>query len=298
MENKCYYKAPVYLSVLLAVAMPAMATEKIGCIAYLNYTEDYWQVWRMDERGQNKKQITRSPYDKSRVSWYPDGNYLLVNGNQGVLFKVDIKTGLEESVDIGFKGMYDAVLSPDGQYVGFGLSTSGSRDDHNIWIVNMDKTGPKKLTNLKQMQHLPTWSTDGKWILFSSKTNDQHNDIKRVSLDGKKTESLTINALYNFDAVASIDNELAFSSNRSGSYEIWKQSPNEEPVQLTKSVAKDARPSWSPDGQSIVFESSHGGTMNIWKMNSNGKSLTQLTQTEQGARFPVWSPANVPESCH
>ncbi|HFD32956.1 MAG TPA: hypothetical protein ENJ28_09665, partial [Gammaproteobacteria bacterium] len=232
---------PNYFLLLLLLSTGLLFSPKTRasseCIAYLQYTQGYWQVWLMDENGQNKRQISQSKYDKSSLSWYPNAKYMLLNSIQGELYKVDVRTGKEVEINVGLKGMFDAVLSPDGQNISFGLSTSGSRDDHNIWHVDLKTKEILKLTNLKQMQHLPRWSADGKWVYFSSKTDDQHNDILRVQAQGegkgKKTDAITVNALYNFDAIESLDHNIVFSSNRTGNYELWKLDSNNQLTQIT-----------------------------------------------------------------
>ena len=50
----------------------------------------------------------------------------------------------------------------------------------------------------------------------------------------------------------------------------------------------DKDPSWSPDGNWIVFASKKAGSWDIWLMDSSGNNLKQLTlddSTEQGPRF-------------
>lgn len=259
-----------------------------ACVAYLAYTDGYWQAWTMTPDGKNQKQLTRSHYEKSHISWYPNGKALLLNGNQGGLAKVDINTGIEEPIKVALNGMNDAVLSPDGKKIAFSLTTSGSRDDHNIWLVNADGSGARKLTNLKRMQHEPTWTPDMKWIYFTSNIDTQSHDIWRVSLDGKRKEQLTSGQLYSFDVEVADNGDIVFSSNRSGAYEIWLKKSGEKAIQLTRNAARDARPSWSSSYNSLIFESSRGGSLNIWRLNLGQKIPRQLTHHPVGARFPVW----------
>ena len=53
---------------------------------------------------------------------------------------------------------------------------------------------------------------------------------------------------------------LAYSSDRSGNFDIWVQQVGSgEPLQLTTDPAHDWQPNWSPDGKQIAFRSERGG---------------------------------------
>jgi Tol biopolymer transport system component len=63
-------------------------------------------------------------------------------------------------------------VSPDGKQIAFSWPEKRDvNDDHNIWVVNIDGTGLRRLTNppnptdpLNFNYGSPTWSPDGKWI--------------------------------------------------------------------------------------------------------------------------------------
>jgi Tol biopolymer transport system component len=61
-------------------------------------------------------------------------------------------------------------------------------------------------------------------------------------------------------------------------------------VQLTFDPAEDSRPSWSPDGARIAFDSDRSGNYDIYIMNADGAGLVQLTDHASQDVFPVWSP--------
>ena len=273
---------------LFLLASPVLAEQPATPVAYLAVADGYWQVWGMAEDGSHQRQITRSPYDKNRVSWYPDGRSLLINGNQGELYRVDIETGSEIAIKTTLNGMNDAVISPDGTRIAFSLSTSGSIDDNNIWLVDADGQNEIKLTNEKGLQHQPVWSVDGKFLYFLSGSGGQTHDIWRISMDGRDMEQLTSTSLYHFDVAVAGNGRLAFSANRSGNYEIWLRDPAGSFTRLTGNPANDGKPAWSPDGKWLLFESSRSGIPEIWKMDADGGDQIQLTRDPQGARVPVW----------
>ena len=276
---------------LLPTALMCLSQWALADIAYLAVSDGYWQVWTMRDNGGNPKQLTHSEYDKSRISWFPDGKRILINGNDGQIRVVQIENGSEEAVNLSLSGMLDAVVSPNGLQVAFSLSTSGSIDDNNIWTVGIDGANLRKQTRLTNMQHEPAWSWSGNFIYFSSGDGGQAHDIWQLTLATEKVEQLTVGSLYHFDVASGPDGQLAFSSNRSGNYEIWAGDVDQSspPVKLTNNPALDARPSWSPTGEFITFESSRSGGLNIWLIDVASREIIQLTDHDGGARHPVWS---------
>ena len=100
---------------------------------------------------------------------------------------------------------------------------------------------------------------------------------------------------------------LAFISDRTGLSELWVVEVGEGAgvgaLQVTAGMRKgdhqfsdrvvllDSHPSWSPDGESIVFASRRGSEFNnIWVANLNDRGLLQLTNNLYDSEAPAWSP--------
>ena len=49
-------------------------------------------------------------------------------------------------------------------------------------------------------------------------------------------------------------------------------------------------PSWSPDGEFIVYSSSQGENLDLYKIRLNGAEITRLTQTDYNEKHPALSP--------
>jgi Tol biopolymer transport system component len=54
--------------------------------------------------------------------------------------------------------------------------------------------------------------------------------------------------------------------------------------------AVDNFPSWSPDGQNIVFQSNRDGNQEIYTMSADGSNPTRLTKNTDRDGMPSWSP--------
>lgn len=65
---------------------------------------------------------------------------------------------------------------------------------------------------------------------------------------------------------------------------------NSEVVQLTFADHHNTDPSWSPDGNRIVFSANPEGIYNLYTINADGSNIQQLTSSEFDERSPEWSP--------
>ncbi len=280
-------KSTIQMAVIgLLLAHSTMS--KASDIAYLAFDNNYWQVFVMDEKGSHHRAVSNSSYDKSSLSWYPDGKHLLINGIQGQLAKLSVTTGKEDIIKLPVSGFFDAVLSPDGKQIAFSYGTADNQDGNHIWVANSDGSKLKQLTHMQWLQHEPRWSPDGLWIYFLSGDGGQSHDVWRVNPKSNQLEQITVGQLYNFDVAVAEQGKMIVSSNRTDNYELWLHDQTKPLQQLTNDPGLDGSPSLSPDNHSIVFNSNRNGGLNIWKLELKSLKLEQLTQHKNGARKPVW----------
>ena len=60
--------------------------------------------------------------------------------------------------------------------------------------------------------------------------------------------------------------------------------------QLTSGSAIDTSPSYSPDGEKIVFNSDRGGNQQLYVMNADGSDIHRISFGSGRYATPVWSP--------
>jgi TolB protein len=271
----------------LVLGGSAIATASATPIAYLALTDGYWEAWSCEPDGTNPMQVTRFGADAARISWFPDGKRLFVDRHDGRWFEVDLASREAKELQTPLPGIVDGVLSPDGKAIAFSLSTGDSIDDNDLWLYEFASQRTRKLTQMPRLQHEPVWSPDGRYVYFLSGDGGQAHDIWRVETTSAATEQLTVNDLYHFDLAVRADGALAYSSNRSGNYELWVQGPGQAPKQLTFDPGLDARPSWDPAGTALVFESTRSGEAALYRITLDDGNIA-LLPLGRAARLPVF----------
>ena len=122
-------------------------------------------------------------------------------------------------------------------------------------------------------------------LLFLGRRTDRSSPHKGNLLSpAQVTSSLGLDA---FAALSPDGSAIAYSSNRSGSFEIYvKQlTPGGAEIQLTSDGGHNLQPAWSPDGRQIAYYSMRQS--GLWLVPSFGGVVRRLT--DFGSR-PAWSP--------
>jgi Tol biopolymer transport system component len=178
--------------------------------------------------------------------------------------------------------------------------------DTAVFLANADGTGERMLVPDPQFDANPSLSTDGTWVLFSSRRHGSV-DVYRVRTDGSQLERLTDDVAYDDQPVPSPDGRtVAFVSSRSGDADIWILDVASRRLRnLTAHPGGDYRPAFSPDGRWIAFTSdrdSDGGRTKtgfafaplqltqIYVMRADGSEVRRLTQGETTVGGATWSP--------
>jgi Tol biopolymer transport system component len=99
--------------------------------------------------------------------------------------------------------------------------TSFAPLDTDIFIADADGSNPRPLLPHPALDYNPSFSPDGRWIVFTS-TRNGSADLYRIQVDGSGIERLTSDPSFDDQGALSPDGRsLAFVSSRTGQADIW-----------------------------------------------------------------------------
>ncbi|MDD2695404.1 MAG: DPP IV N-terminal domain-containing protein, partial [Anaerolineales bacterium] len=167
-----------------------------------------------------------------------------------------------------------------------------------VWLMDLDGSNLKQLTNLAEGACQPDWSPDGARLVFTSPCKGNKESYPGAGLFIINVDGTNLTPLPNvpggdYDPAWSPDgNFIAFTSLRtSGRPRLYLINLVDLSVErLSQPYAIDMQPAWSPDGMRIAFVSRQEGPTDIWVMDRDGGDQQRYTQG--GAMInshPAWS---------
>ena len=177
--------------------------------------------------------------------------------------------------------------SPDGGRIAFASRRSGNFD---VYVMNADGTGTKRLTAAKENDSHPTWAPSGREIAFV-----RDEDIYTMNADGSAVRRISDALAEESDPAWSPDGRwIAYVRREPGTAarEVWlmrRDGTNRH--RLAPQTGRSATPAWSPDGSRLVFTSNEeGGPYELFTIGVDGKGLRRVAPTAQDNFEPSWSP--------
>ncbi|RLE18285.1 MAG: hypothetical protein DRJ65_21610 [Acidobacteria bacterium] len=147
-----------------------------------------------------------------------------------------------------------------------------------LWMMNWDGAEPRQLTKHGSIALAPTWSPDGRHLVFTSFLRGTPALYLLTPAEGY-LKLLWDKGGVNSSAAFSPDGKtIAFASSVDGNVDIWVM-PTEggKGHRLTTAKAIDTQPTWAPNGRQIAFTSARSGSPQIYQMDAEGTNVRRLT---------------------
>ncbi|WP_432799483.1 TolB family protein [Poriferisphaera sp. WC338] len=194
-------------------------------------------------------------------------------------------------------------FSPDGQYVAFTSNRSGNYD---IYIMNADGGPARQLTHTSTDDIHPSFSPDGSQLVYSS-YGSASGLYEMVVIDLKQPTMKKFIGYGLFPQWSPTDNRILYQRARergSRLFSVWQITLMDDgtvtsPMEVVAANnAAAITPSWSPDGNYIVFctvidphaeDQSRLTKADLWVMNADGSGKARVTSGSYAFTQPTWA---------
>ncbi len=164
-----------------------------------------------------------------------------------------------------------------------------------LWSVPVSGGEPEPLAGVGQDAYNPTVSPHGKLLAYTQRFEKDSvwraKGPRSTVPGGSPVELISSPRLQAEEQFSPDGKKIAFSSDRSGSSEIWVCNSNgSSPVQLTSFGGTwTGTPHWSPDGRWIAFDSRPGGKAGVFVVGAEGGEPRRVTEGNWDDVVPSWS---------
>jgi hypothetical protein len=224
----------------------------------------------------------RSPDMCQNLSFSSDGKKIIFGHSFLTILDLDGMI-FNSSYDVAYSH-YTPDWSHDGKYF---VTSSGATSAPNIWLINTQTFGLRRLTDENESQTCPRWSPDdqriafigGKSIWTISSAGFEKTEI--VSYDGTDTYASWSCPSWSHDGAW-----LAYSD---GNRIVLVKSDGSEEKRIIIEQDTAANPNFSPDGKYIAYSAKDG----IYVVNINTLQVNRIAQLEFSSAWygkPVWQP--------
>jgi Tol biopolymer transport system component/predicted Ser/Thr protein kinase len=242
-------------------------------------------LWRFPLDGLARLQLTSPPPNQTdqAPAFSPDGTKLAFLRRSGQNGHIHVMDGSGERRLTSENQVLDSVAwAADGQSLLFTVHRSTGR---SLWRIPAGGGSSRQVGEIGLSPFNPSVAARGDRLVYTQ-IAEPRADLLRFSLSKRPTamERIVSSTGMNVDPAYSPDgSRIAFSSNRSGNFEIWVAANDGSNAMALTSLGGNGAgsPRWSPDGTKIAFD--HQFT--VWIVSATGGQPRKLAS---GA-LPAWS---------
>jgi eukaryotic-like serine/threonine-protein kinase len=246
-------------------------------------------IWVMPALGGNARRVAK---DGNFPSWSADGSKLIFARYRRGIWEVPAAGGEPHEVVQGGLQYYYPAYSADGKWVFYEDATNA--------IIALPAAGGTA-QRIATGRH-PIWDQSRQAVIYSDSREGNNHSLWAVPFStssGKAGEAhaLTVGRGRDWQPAVSADGKLI-------AYTAIETAFNLESIPFDAEAGKLLGPPrvlttgnqviffmrFSPDGKSVVYESSHGAGRHIWRVDLGGQAMQLTADAKFEETFPQWSP--------
>lgn len=273
------------------------AISQDGSLVAFNASEDdddVQAIYLLDVETGERRPVTMPP-----LGVWGDFDPVFSADGRSLVFARSVSEGMQDLYLVDLSSGHERRLTNEGRNV-FGVSVLGERiiyggnrtGRYGIWAIDYSGENLSRLPIARTGTVNPVVSADGSRLAFEVIERTVTLSALDLGVGTGAHEILSFNADILHPDVSPVNGRLAFSSDRSGYYEIWHSDSTGGDVRRLTDFRSGftAHPKFSPDGRWIAFDARPGGVSRIHVMKQDGSELQPLTGEDGNAYAPTWSP--------
>jgi TolB protein len=167
------------------------------------------------------------------------------------------------------------------------LSRDGNPD---VYVLGLQDRTLRRITDNVAIDTEPTWSPDGRTLVFTSDRGGRPQ-LYKSPVTGGRAQRLTFEGDYNAGAAFSPDGQhLAMVHGQGGRYRIAVLDLGSGLLRVVSDGTLDESPSFAPNGSMIIYATQFEGRGVLAAVSVDGRVRQRLMLHEGDVREPAWSP--------
>jgi TolB protein len=227
---------------------PGIATSRL---AFVSDVTGRPEIFVCEADGREKRRVTYDGTLASHPSIDRTGTLLTYTshrGGQADLISLDLMTGARRALVNAPGGNHGACLSPDGRHLALSMAENGWPE---IVTMALDGSGRRRLSHRGWVPSSPTWSPDGRRVVFTGDAGDGNGPQLFDARPGRPARRLRLGVSVAYSPDWSPDGErLVFvTRHRDESWlAVWEQG-----AARVRLLGPGQDPCWGADSRHLLF---------------------------------------------
>jgi len=215
----------------------------------------------------------------------------MVNQPRDQIEVVD-REGRERPVDSAWTGIFtNPAISPTGDRLAVSVLNGGALE---LWVKQLDRGPFTRVASGGTTSFNPSWTEDGRSILFATDQWGGRDILGRVPADGGLPPEVELRPARGVDeGILSRDQRwLIYRTGSGGQRDLYAMRPGVDslpglPVAVTD--AEETSPALSPDGRWLAYVSDESGRSEVYVRPFPQVSAARQQVSQEGGTEPVWA---------